>query len=153
MLDASTAAVDLETRLEFSRLDSDATLVQQLKGVIDRELPKALDLFATSAQEQATGLQEVNAAVGQMDQMTQQNAAMAEQASAASQSLRRESAQLSALIDGFDLGGRRPDPRSDAPVVARQEPVAPAPSRAPRAPKVARGNAALAVQQNEWAEF
>jgi methyl-accepting chemotaxis protein len=47
--------------------------------------------IAASAQEQATGLQQVNAAVNQMDQVTQQNAAMVEQATAASHGLAQES--------------------------------------------------------------
>jgi methyl-accepting chemotaxis protein len=47
--------------------------------------------IAASAQEQATGLQQVNTAVNQMDQVTQQNAAMVEQATAASHGLAQES--------------------------------------------------------------
>ncbi len=43
--------------------------------------------IATSAESQANGLMEVNTAVDQMDQNTQQNAAMVEQANAATRSL------------------------------------------------------------------
>jgi methyl-accepting chemotaxis protein len=60
--------------------------------------------IAASAQEQATGLHEVNSAVNQMDQVTQQNAAMVEQATAAAHSLREETDALSDLIAQFNIG-------------------------------------------------
>ncbi|HEY0353996.1 MAG TPA: chemotaxis protein, partial [Enterovirga sp.] len=59
--------------------------------------------IAASAQEQSTGLAEVNTAVNQMDQVTQQNAAMVEQTTAASHSLANEAEQLSALVGRFKV--------------------------------------------------
>ena len=61
--------------------------------------------IAASAQEQATGLQQVNAAVNQMDQVTQQNAAMVEESTAASHALASEAENLAKLMGQFDLGG------------------------------------------------
>ncbi len=60
--------------------------------------------IASGAQEQAGGLKQVNIAVSEMDKMTQQNAAMAEQAMAAGQTLAREAGLLSQLIDQFHVG-------------------------------------------------
>jgi methyl-accepting chemotaxis protein len=60
--------------------------------------------IAASSQEQSTGLQEVNNAVGQMDQVTQQNAAMVEQATAASHSLAHEAEELAGLVGQFRIG-------------------------------------------------
>ena len=60
--------------------------------------------IASSAQEQATGLAEVNTAVNQMDQVTQQNAAMVEQSTAASHALARETEELAQLTGRFQLG-------------------------------------------------
>jgi methyl-accepting chemotaxis protein len=57
--------------------------------------------IAASAQEQSTGLSQVNAAVNQMDQMTQQNAAMVEQSTAASHALAQEAQELSRLVGRF----------------------------------------------------
>jgi methyl-accepting chemotaxis protein len=57
--------------------------------------------IAASAQEQATGLAQVNVAVNQMDQMTQQNAAMVEQSTAASHGLANEAESLGELVSGF----------------------------------------------------
>jgi methyl-accepting chemotaxis protein len=61
--------------------------------------------IATSAQEQSLGLQEVNTAVNQMDQVTQQNAAMVEQATAASHSMAHEAEGLARLVGQFRIGG------------------------------------------------
>jgi methyl-accepting chemotaxis protein len=59
--------------------------------------------IAASAREQATGLGEVNTAVNQMDQVTQQNAAMVEEATAASHSLAGEALELGRLVGQFHL--------------------------------------------------
>jgi methyl-accepting chemotaxis protein len=61
--------------------------------------------IAASAQEQSIGLQEVNTAVNQMDQVTQQNAAMVEQATAASHALAEEAAELARLVGQFRIDG------------------------------------------------
>jgi methyl-accepting chemotaxis protein len=60
--------------------------------------------IAASAQEQATGLHQVNTAVNQMDQVTQQNAAMVEETTAASHALAQEAEELNHLIGRFDVG-------------------------------------------------
>ena len=63
-----------------------------------------MDAIATSSREQSVGLAEVNTAVNQMDQVTQRNAAMVEETSAASASLATESHRLHELISQFTLG-------------------------------------------------
>jgi methyl-accepting chemotaxis protein len=64
-----------------------------------------MDAIAVSAQEQSAGLSEVNMAVNQMDQVTQQNAAMVEEANAASATLAQEASRLRELIGRFALTG------------------------------------------------
>ncbi len=59
--------------------------------------------IAASAREQAVALSEVNTAINQMDQVTQQNAAMVEETTAASHSLAREAEGLTGLIGRFRL--------------------------------------------------
>lgn len=73
-----------------------AMIVEQV-GTIDGLTQE----IALSAREQASCLGEVNAAINQMDQVTQQNAAMVEQATAASASLSTEAANLRAMIARF----------------------------------------------------
>ena len=60
--------------------------------------------IAASAHEQSSGLREVSTAVNQMDQITQQNAAMVEQSSAASHSLANEITELDRLLGSFRTG-------------------------------------------------
>ena len=59
--------------------------------------------IAASAREQSVALSEVNTAINQMDQVTQQNAAMVEETTAASHSLAREAESLAGLIGRFRL--------------------------------------------------
>ena len=68
--------------------------------------------IAASAHEQATGLHQVNTAVGQMDHVTQQNAAMVEQSTAASHGLTQESLELARLIARFRLVESSARPRN-----------------------------------------
>ncbi|MFN3636511.1 MAG: methyl-accepting chemotaxis protein, partial [Rhizobium rhizophilum] len=60
--------------------------------------------ISTAAREQSSGLVEVNSAVNGMDQMTQQNAAMVEESSAAASTLASETQKLRGMISQFNLG-------------------------------------------------
>jgi methyl-accepting chemotaxis protein len=72
-------------------------------GVFIMEMNSHMESIATSANEQSTGLAEVNVAVNSMDQNTQQNAAMVEQSNAASSTLAMEAARLRELVNRFEL--------------------------------------------------
>ena len=61
--------------------------------------------IAASAQEQASGLQQVNSTVNQMDQVTQQNSAMVDRTNAAVQSLALATEQLAGQVARFQTGG------------------------------------------------
>jgi methyl-accepting chemotaxis protein len=72
--------------------------------------------IARSSQEQSTGLGQVNSAVGQMDQMTQQNAAMVEETTAAAAHLRQQAVALAASVARFKLGDKAgAPPAAEAP--------------------------------------
>ena len=76
------------------------------------EIDSLINEIARSSGEQATGLNQVNSAVNQMDQVTQRNAAMVEQTNAAAANLLREAEDLGTLIARFNMGkkpGRRPE--------------------------------------------
>jgi methyl-accepting chemotaxis protein len=83
--------------------------------------------IAASAQEQATGLGEVNNAVNAMDQTTQQNAAMVEQSTAASHGLAGEAEELSRLVEQFLIGAV--EQRPAGPPAGRGTAMKPAPAR------------------------
>ena len=57
--------------------------------------------IAAGAQEQSTALQQINSAIDEMNQVTQQNAAMVEESTAAGHSLSDESSRLAQLVGQF----------------------------------------------------
>lgn len=67
------------------------------------EINKDIETIVNNAREQSAGVTEINTAINQMDQMTQQNAAMAEETNAASHNLSGEADTLKALSTRFRL--------------------------------------------------
>ena len=100
------AAREIKTLISESvnNVTSGAGLVDESHRAIDgigqqiQQVAQLLNEISTAAQEQAHGVSEVNVAVGQLDRMTQQNAAMVEQASAAAGALKDQSAALSRAV-------------------------------------------------------
>lgn len=78
-----------------------------------------MDAIATSTKEQSLGLSEVNTAVNQLDQVTQQNAAMVEEANAAGATLATEAGRLRELLGQFQLD----DAGTSAVISPRNKPV------------------------------
>ncbi|MDH6266574.1 methyl-accepting chemotaxis protein [Rhizobium sp. SG_E_25_P2] len=123
-------------------------------GTINRHM----ESIATSAREQSTGLAEVNTAVNQMDQTTQQNAAMVEQSTAAAASLAQEAGKLRDLVAQFRLehgaAAQTAALRQTAAAMARPAAASTAVSRPvaarPAAKAVSHGNAAV---KDDWEEF
>ncbi|TDK37347.1 methyl-accepting chemotaxis protein [Rhizobium deserti] len=95
------SSVDVESGVKLVSETGDA--LKTIEGYIVT-INQHMDSIATSAREQSVGLSEVNTAVNQMDQVTQQNAAMVEEANAAGATLANEAARLRELIGRFDLG-------------------------------------------------
>jgi methyl-accepting chemotaxis protein len=88
--------------------------------------------ITAASSEQSQGIEQVNTAITQMDDVTQQNAALVEQAAAAAESMEEQAQQLAQLMSSFKLSGER-QAREVAPVRAvasRQlSPAKPAPVR------------------------
>ena len=76
--------------------------MQEVVQAVDRVSRMVSDITAASA-EQSTGIVQISEAVLQMDQVTQQNAALVEEAAAASQSLESEAAGLLQIVSVFRL--------------------------------------------------
>jgi methyl-accepting chemotaxis protein len=74
------------------------------------EINKLVEDISMSAREQSTGLVQVNTAVNQMDQMTQQNAAMVEESTAATATLNQQVEQLFDLVARFRVSGANEAP-------------------------------------------
>ncbi|MEW5686446.1 MAG: methyl-accepting chemotaxis protein [Pseudomonadota bacterium] len=138
---SAEAAKEIKTLISASsaQVDRGVGLVtdtgKALEAIVERvaNIDGLVSEIATSAQEQSTGLGQVNTAVNQMDQVTQQNAAMVEEATAAAAQLKREAVELAQLVARFEVGGQgvavsRPAPRAsvrgDAPALQRKLRVA-----------------------------
>jgi methyl-accepting chemotaxis protein len=92
-----------------STIDSGSASVQQAGERMDdivasvRQVNDIIARISEASAEQAQGIAEVNQAVGQMDDMTQQNAALVEQAAAAAASLQDQASHLSEAVSVFKL--------------------------------------------------
>jgi methyl-accepting chemotaxis protein len=88
--------------------------------------------IASASQEQSQGIAQVNATVTQMDDATQQNAALVEEAAAAAQSLQDQAGRLAQVVRVFKLeeSGHAPQPQPRQPA---HKPMLSTPSR-PKAP-------------------
>ena len=118
------------------------------------EINAHMESIATSAKEQSVGLAEVNTAVNQMDQTTQQNAAMVEQSNAASNTLANEAVRLRDLVSQFRLEGASSAPAGGMRGARASDTAHASPARAlgRKVSAAFSGNAALDTK-GEWEEF
>jgi uncharacterized phage infection (PIP) family protein YhgE len=122
--------------------------------------------ITAASQEQSTGIEEVNRAITQMDEITQQNAALVEQAAAAAESLQEQADVLAKAVSVFRI---TPAEAQHKPVISLQAPSRPPSSSAPaKLPAAAKTSALKATGKpaprtvskpveaggaNEWEEF
>ncbi|WP_313003683.1 methyl-accepting chemotaxis protein [Brevundimonas sp.] len=92
--------------------------LKRIGGQIERVTAITGEIVASS-QEQSSGLQQVNTAVAQMDQVTQQNAAMVEEATAASHSLAQDARELDRMMGQFSLEDAAMDARAQQRMLER----------------------------------
>jgi methyl-accepting chemotaxis protein len=149
LISRSTTHVEAGVELVGSTGEALTRIVAQVT-----EAAATVSTIATSAGEQANGLQEVNTAVGQMDQITQQNSAMVEEATAASHSLKAEAEHLKGMIDRF-----RTSETAAHVIPISKCPRAPAGAARTSAPAISRSaGSALrkprpTEQADDWTEF
>ncbi|MDR9835046.1 methyl-accepting chemotaxis protein [Herbaspirillum huttiense] len=135
LIDDSVAKVDTGSKLVEQ---AGATMTEVVASV--RRVTDIVGEISSASQEQSAGIAEVGRAITQMDEGTQQNAALVEQAAAAAQSLQDQAATLAGLVGRFQTDGSqaRSVPAAQAAVKpsARPAPAASA-SAAPRKPTAA----------------
>jgi methyl-accepting chemotaxis protein len=91
-------------------------LVVETGDVLDKiiaqvsEINVSVATIASSAKEQANGLDGVNKSVNEMDRVTQQNAAMVAETTSAARALSDQTSALNEQVEQFRLGGERPAP-------------------------------------------
>jgi methyl-accepting chemotaxis protein len=135
--------------------ESGATLDEIVNAV--KKVSDIIAEIAAAGQEQSSGIEQVNKAVMQMDEMTQQNAALVEEAASASESMEEQAKGLLQLMEFFDIGEsdyqtqQNPAKRTTAQP-AQTRPVAgkrPAPAARKPAPKPPVSK----QTDSEWDEF
>ncbi len=134
LIGASVERVEAGTRLVGDAGSTMTEIVASVQRVAD-----IIGEISAAAAEQSGGLAQVNGAVGSLDQMTQQNAALVEQSAAAAESLREQAARLTEVLSGFELGdaGAAPAVAPEAPARVAQAVLqrAAAPAPAPQKPR------------------
>ncbi|MEI9899738.1 MAG: hypothetical protein WDN31_05860 [Hyphomicrobium sp.] len=120
------------------------------------EINTIVSEIAAGAKEQSVGLQEINTGVGQMDHVTQQNAAIVEETTAASHGLAREIEKLLDLVGRFETGHEpvaEPVRREARPAAAKAKTRPALKTISTRGvPSAVRKLEALANEQ-DWEEF
>jgi methyl-accepting chemotaxis protein len=110
---SATAAKEIKDLIQDSvrKVEDGSALVTQSGQTLEQivaSVKKVSDIIAeiaAASREQSSGIEQVNKAIMQMDEMTQQNAALVEQATAASQSMAEQASELNGLMERYRLGG------------------------------------------------
>ena len=108
---SATAAKEIKALIDDSvrQVNAGSRLVQDAGQTMEkvehsiRRVSAIVAEISNASQEQSTGIAEIGDAVSQMDQATQQNAALVEQASAAAQSLQQQAHELAEVVAAFRL--------------------------------------------------
>jgi len=136
---------------EGSRLVDESGQTLEEIVVSSKKVSDIIAEIAAAGQEQATGIDQINKAITQLESVTQQNAALVEQAAAASESMANQSVGLQRLVGQFNIDEsliRNTTPPA-RPVTA---PAAAAPRRA-ATPPPAQPRPTSQGEGDEWEEF
>ena len=167
---SAEAAKEIKSLISASveRVEHGSALVDQAGATMTEvvtAIKRATDIMgeiSSASNEQAQGVAQVGEAVAQMDQFTQQNAALVEQMAAAASSLQKQAQDLVGTVAGFKLGGAAHSPKAPRPPAATLTPVPvrSTAARTPAAPKpTARAPKALTAAkvapsgEDDWSSF
>ena len=123
---SAAAAKEIKTLISDSveKVDSGNKLVEEagatMHDVVDsiKRVTDIMSEIVAASDEQARGIGEVNKAMTQMDDVTQQNASLVEQAAAAAQAMQEQASHLAQVVGMFRIASSQPvagDARSYAP--------------------------------------
>ncbi|MBP0600300.1 MCP four helix bundle domain-containing protein [Herbaspirillum sp. LeCh32-8] len=138
---SASAAKEIKQLIDDSvaKVDTGSKLVAQAGGTMDqvvssvRQVTDIVSEISASSREQSDGIEQINQAVVQMDQVTQQNAALVEEAAAAAQSLQDQADSLQQIVSIFRIDGRQLAAMGK-PAQAQRVPQAQAPRSVPAPP-------------------
>ncbi len=158
LIDDSVEKVGLGSQL----VGQAGATMEEIVGSVQRVTDIMSEISAAS-REQSSGIDQVNQAITQMDQVTQQNAALVEEASAASESMQEQAARLAELVGTFTVARgavvavAKPAPRRTPVTPAKKAPAlasVPRPASAPVRPASKPAKVAVAAGgEGEWEEF
>ncbi len=150
---SATAAKEIKELIQDSvvKVKIGADLVNESGETLDeivgsvKKVGDIISEIAAASQEQSTGIDQVNQAVTSMDELTQQNAALAEETAAAAASMTDKAREMSGKMNYFTIPGGPVSRASVAHSPQRATATAPAPTHKPAA--------ATIDDDDEWAEF
>ncbi|MGX9217900.1 methyl-accepting chemotaxis protein [Massilia varians] len=153
---SASAAKEIKLLIDDSvgKVDAGARLVDQAGATMDeivasvRRVTDIMGEISSASLEQTEGIEQINMAVSQMDQVTQQNASLVEEAAAAAESLQGQAGKLAELVSVFKLDARAPSVAAPA-AQARTATRLAAPALAPARPEPRKA----AVREEEWETF
>ncbi len=162
---SATAAKEIKTLIgdSVARVEAGSALVNETGATMSEivaSVKRVMDIMAeisAASVEQGAGIEQINIAVTEMDTTTQQNAALVEEAAAAAQALREQTAALNEVVGVFKLDGDGvvenavQAGRTARPAVRPAASLA-APVLAAR-PAVGRQPALAKVSGTDWEEF
>src|SRR5689334_9988612 len=141
---SASAAKEIKDLIQDSvrKVSDGSALVTQSGHTLEQivnSVKKVSDIvaeIAAASREQSSGIDQVGRAVMQMDELTQQNAALVEEATAASQSLADQSRDLNQLMERYNIGAiERPGAARRTESASQPHKTAPAPSKTKAASK------------------
>ena len=141
---ASAAAGEIKALISDSvdKVEDGTELVARAGKTMEEIVNSIQGVTTTIAQisaasyEQTSGIQQVNQAIGQMDDVTQQNAALVEEAAASAEALEEQARHLSVTMANFKIDGGQ-SKSSSAPIVKTYTPSANVPAKSAPVAKVA----------------
>ena len=157
LIDTSVEKVDIGSKLVAQAGETIEEVVNSVRHVTD-----IIAEISSASQEQSQGIAEINQAIIEMDGMTQQNAALVEEAAAAAQSLQDQAAELASVVSIFklDMQSERFTAKSEPTSVKRVDPTSSKLKQAPKSKikslpvaKPVAKKAAKVDDSNDWEEF
>ncbi|MCV4082306.1 aerotaxis transducer Aer2 [Pseudomonas aeruginosa] len=153
---SAAAAKEIKTLISDSvdKVENGNTLVAQAGQTMSdivvaiRRVTDIMSEIAAASAEQSTGIEEVNSAVSQMDDMTQQNAALVEEAAAAAEAMQEQAGLLNQSVAVFRL-----DTPPSVVQLASARPSAPRPSAPAPLARSGMARASKARKEDGWEEF
>jgi methyl-accepting chemotaxis protein len=161
---SAAAAKEIKSLIDdtVAKVSDGGRLVEQAGGTMEElvvSVQRVTDLMsdiAAASREQSAGIDQVSRAIAQMDEVTQQNATLVEEAAAAASSLEEQARVLLTTVSAFTVGGAETTPQSAEQPARTLQPRPPAPASRPATLAGRNGHATMAItatDDSDWETF